>query len=149
MKNLIYTLVAFGFLILPKLSAQNNLNHPTISSIKVMYKSVPQTTTVANQALGFELKAIPNATINLVGSANVSKVYFKIINAQTNVILYDVNYQINSGVILNTEGKKLFENINGVLFISPGQSISLKPYTYQITTEDSQQIMSPVYSVIQ
>ena len=140
-------LITFCFLF-KTFDAQTITTHTTIASLKVAYKSVPQSTASSMPGNNFEIKVIPQSTINLVTGVNVTKIYFKILNAQTQAVVYQVNYLINSPAILNTEGKKMFENNNGVIFISSGQTISLKPYTYQIQTEDNQSNLSATYSAI-
>jgi hypothetical protein len=147
MKNL-FLIFAIISLSISKLNAQTNTNHPTITSLKVSYKSVPQGTVNNLQNNTSQINVIPQSTINLVVAANVTKIYFKILNTQTNAVIYQVNYPINSSVILNTEGKKIFENNNGVIFISSGQITPLKPYTFQLQTEDDQSNLSAIYSAI-
>ena len=149
MKKIIYLVITFSFLTLTALNAQNNLNHPSISNVAVSYQGVPQTTAPVNPAASLGVIAIPQGTINLVPGANISKIYFKIIDPQTSTVMYQVNYLINSAVVLNNNGLKLFENNNGVVFISPGQGMVLKPYQYQLSTEDSQQALTVIYSVTQ
>lgn len=41
MKHLIYVTIAIGFLSLAKLSAQANLNDPTVSKLNVQFRSLP------------------------------------------------------------------------------------------------------------
>ncbi len=143
MKNILLLLsfVVFVF----KSNAQNTMLHQTIASFKVAYKSVPQTT----PAVSIDMQGIAQATLNLKPNTNVSKVYFKILDKTTNAVLYQVNYTTSSTTVTNAEGKKLFENNNGVIFISNGQPLTVKPYVYQVQTEDDQSKLSPIYSVIQ
>lgn len=134
------------FLIFQRIYSQSNTNHPTISSAKVAYKSAPQATNnLVVNTTGFNINIIPQATVNLVPGANVSIIYFKIIDPTSNAIMYQASYPVNSPTILNNLGVKLFENTSGNIFISNGQSLSLKPYLFQITTEDNQQNMSQIF----
>lgn len=127
------------------LNAQtNNANHPTIGNLTVAYKSVPQGT---NSIGMMDMKCIPQATITLKPNVNASKIYFKIINPQTNVVVYQVNYLLNSASIINNDGITVFENSNGVIKISNAQIVSLRPYVYELQTENSQSVLSTVYSV--
>lgn len=121
--------------------AQTN-NHPTVASFKVNYK--PETG--ANQSSG--MKCIPNATITLKPNSNAVKVYFKIMTVEESNVIYQVNYMLNSAAVNNNEGKKLFENNNGAIFISNGQALNLKPYSYQIETEDANGNKTTVYSAV-
>ncbi len=128
-------------------AAQNqelpNSQHATVQSLKVMYKAVPQAT------LAIDIMAIPQATVNLKNAGAVSKIYFKIIDKNTNAIIYQANYALNSGTVNSDTGKKLFENNNGAIFISNGQTLLLKPYLYQLQTQDAQNNLSTIYSLIQ
>ncbi len=144
MKNL-FLIILFSLCFL-KSNGQTASAHETISSLKVAYAAVPQGTTMSNSIP--EIKGIPQATIILKNAALISKVYFKIRNKTTNEVVYEINYSINSPVIMS-EGKKLFENINGVIFISSGSALLLKPYIYQLQTESDKNILSNVYSSIQ
>ncbi|MDO9000243.1 MAG: hypothetical protein Q7W45_10800 [Bacteroidota bacterium] len=129
-------------------NSQVNTSHPTISSFNVSYKSAPQPSVNTTPASFPEFKVIPQATITLVSSNNVSKIYFKILNVSNDSIVYQINYLLSSPVVINNSGKKLFENVNGIIFISNGQEFGLKPYKYEITTENTQTNLSPVFSAI-
>lgn len=120
--------------------------HPTISNFSVSYKPISQPTVNTNSFLA--IRAIPQATIVLNQASTVSSIYFKILNSATNEIIYQINYPINSTTILSNSGKKLFENANGVIFISNGVDLDLKPYKYEIVTSDAQNNMSSVFSEI-
>lgn len=150
MKKLIF-LLTFIISITTQLKAQlpGSLtpNHPTVANVKVSYQLAAQTNTA--QSSGPSISVIPQVTVNLVQGADVAKVYLKIIDKQTNTTLYQVNYPVNSQVVMSTTGKKLFENANGHLFISTGEIVSLKNYEYQITTETSQQVASTIFSIMQ
>lgn len=126
-------------------NAQNNLNHPTVSSVTVMYKAVPQATGNAVTS-SLSVNVIPQVTVSLIAQANVTSIYFKILDPITNAIVYQSNYPINSTVQLNGAGKKMFENIAGKIFLSNGMSLALKPYLIQITTQDNLQVLSPIFS---
>lgn len=150
-KLLIMKIIKFtAFLLLLfcfKFKAIAQQSHPTINNVDVWYKSEPPSaSTGTTNSSGFQ--AAPQATITLKPSVNVSKIYFKIIDNVTNSIIYQINYAINSATITNSSGKKLFENNNGTIFISNGVELPLKPYKYEITTEDVPGNLSPVFSVV-
>lgn len=128
-----------------KLMSQNNSNHPSISSVSVRYKAAPQGT--VNSVLN--IQAVPEATVSLVANSGATKIYFKIIDNTSNTVVYQVNYSLSSGTVTNGQGKKLFENSNGVLFISNGSPVTLKPYKFELYTENAQSVATPVFSVIQ
>jgi hypothetical protein len=148
--NTIKKLIAgLFFLFIGELQAQNNfpdpnqnVSHPTIDGLKVMYKAIPQGTLM-------QIQAIPEGKVVLKPNVNVAVIYLKILSPVDNSILYQVNYQTNAATVTNNDGRKLFENSNGVIFISNGQGVSLKPYLYQLQTEDSNGNLSQVFSIIQ
>jgi hypothetical protein len=141
--KLIFTLL----LTLVSLSAvysQANANHPTIASVKVSYKSVPQSSASVQTLQNIEV--IPMATVSLRPDSigNVSKIWFKILNAADSV-LYQSNYNITSNTITNSAGAKLFENNNGMIFLSPGSAFTLKPYQYKVYTEDANSNLTAIH----
>lgn len=137
---LLYILVT---LVSPSLFAQNN-THQTIGSLKVMYKSVPQSTLNTIN----EMSGIPQASITLNANNNATKIYFKIVNPKTNQIVYEVDYLLNISPVLNNNGFKLYEKNGNNVYISTGQPLGLKPYEYQILTENAQGQKTSVYSAI-
>jgi len=154
MKIILSLIVTLGVLFSPKLKAQigpgmanQDQNHPTIASVKVKYKAVPQGT-LAPGAIP-SIQSIPEGIVTLKQNVNVATIYLKIINTTSNTILYQVNYPINSPVVTNNQAKKLFENNNGAIFISNGEALILKPYVFEIQTADGQGNLSPIYKTKQ
>jgi hypothetical protein len=115
------------------------VSHPTISALKVSYKHAPDSTPGVN--------AIPQALITLADTS-ISKIYFKLINPQTGSVIYSVNYLLHASTVLNARSLTLYQYNNGTALISNGQAISLRPYLYQVQTESSTHVLSPVYSTI-
>ena len=147
-KNVFRLAIILGFFISPKINSQEgtdplNQEHPTVQSLRVSYKAVPQ------NSLDVSIQTIPQGTLTLKPNSNVAKVYLKIMNLNTGDTLYQVNYQTNSSVVTNNDGEKLFENNQSFIFISNGSKIGLKPYAYEIQTEDNEGNLSTVFSVIQ
>lgn len=142
-------LTAFTCVLSFSLRSQASSTHPTIDDVKVFYFSSPQTTLAALSSSPFSIASIPQAIITLKTAVNASKIYFKIVNVANDSILYSVNYLINSSTVTNSSGKKMFENSNGFVFVSPGTAFTLQPYSYKVSTEDSLQVVSPVFSKIQ
>ena len=124
------------------LCAQPPQSHSTISSVKVSYKSVSQTTASISAING-----IPQTTITLAPSANASKIHFKILDNLTNAILYEINYSTNSQAIINNTGIKLFEKIGNLIYISNGIELPLRPYKYQLQTQDNLGNNSALYTL--
>jgi len=115
-----------------------NADHQSISSISVSYKQGTNSNSTIN--------VIPQALIALKDTS-VYKIYFKILDSQSGSTLYDVNYQVHSSAVFD-QGQKLFEYVNGAVFLSSGQSLALKPYLYNIQTEDNTHKLSSIYSTI-
>jgi hypothetical protein len=152
MNKLFKIATVIAVLIFTKLPAQNipgieQTDHSTIDGIKVKYKAVSQGTAVPQGSLT-PVQGIPEGVITLKEGSNVSKIYLTVYGSNTVTPVYQVNYQLSSGPVFNGE-KKLFENSNGVIFISSGQAMALRPYTYKLKTEDSQGNQSSVFSTIQ
>lgn len=115
-------------------------NHATINKVEVSYKPAPTGTSTSLA----DIQCIPQATITLQSNANVSKIYFKILNMETNEVLYTINYNLSANAVTNQDGIVMFSNDNGSIRISSGQVMMLKPYLYKVQTEDSQSQLSAV-----
>ena len=140
-------LLTLSCLITHKFFAQTTA-HPTIDSVKVLYKHVPLSTgSVQNNRMIFNV--IPEAYIKLKNTNNLSKIYFKIYSTVNDSLLYQVQYDLNSSTLVNAEGKTLFEKSGQKVHISPGTVMPLKRYTYKLQTEDNHQVLSTQYSIIQ
>lgn len=135
----IYTLL----LILAFSACYSQSNHPTVEGIKANCKSVQS----GNQNLS-DIKCIPQATITLKTTNNIKKIHLKLKDLQSNAQVYEANYLLTQSVQTNTAGYKQFENQSGVIFISPGELMTLKPMKYEIQTEDNQGNLSTVYSEV-
>ncbi|MCA6435098.1 MAG: hypothetical protein ACK5QC_01905 [Bacteroidota bacterium] len=141
MKKLIY-LVLITIAVKTSAKAQNTNSHPTIDSVKVKYSSA------SNADIG-SLTGIPTATITLKNAINASKIYLKIVDKTNNNIVYQINYNLTSPTIINNQQKLLFEKSNNKVYISNGLPLPLKPYAFEIKTEDSQNIQTQIFSIIQ
>lgn len=139
-KSIIILSLVMSFVFANETKAQT---HPTVEKIEVSYKAVPQgtATSLAN------IQCIPQATITLHSSNDISKVYLRIINPQTNAVVFQVNYPMNASTTSNQNGFKLFEVSGDKVYISSGEQITLKPYLYEIKTENNQNVISTVYTV--
>lgn len=137
-------LVALIFLSRKAISQSSS--HPTIDEVKVKYRSVPSSS-VNSSSMVFNV--IPEINIALKSTSGISKIYLKIIEIETSTTLFTINYNLNSSAVTNANGDKLFENNNGQIFISSGTSLLLKPYTYEVYTENNQSISTSVFSSIQ
>jgi hypothetical protein len=144
----IFSILFFSQSLFAQMSVGTNSNHPTVESVKVKYKAVTNDSTQTATSNLNGIKAIPQATITIKQNQNINKIYFKLIkNADT---IYQTNYLINSPVVYNANGIKLFEYLgNNKYFISSGVAINLKPYLVRVCTQDSLQTNSVFYSITQ
>lgn len=145
MKNIRPIAIIALLLLLIPVKAQV-LSHATISDFSVSYKAAALPIKTSTTSPMF--KGVPEAVISLKPASGVTKIYFKIMDNTTNVVIYNVSYLINSKTVTATDGSKLFENNNGVIYISSGSDFALKPYKYEITTEAKPGELSSVYSAI-
>jgi hypothetical protein len=124
-----------------KVFAQS-LNHPTIDKLEVSYK-LPDVST--NDSITMVRS---QNVLTLKANVDVSVIYFKILNESNNTIVYQVDYLANSSAITSPEGIVLFRKEANIIYIKSANEIPLNIYLYQITTEDSQGIVSEVYTDI-
>jgi hypothetical protein len=143
MKNLRRVLLALCLMTVLNIHAQSS--HTTIENLSVSYKSAAATSGGANL---LDMKCTPNATITLKQNVTVKKIYVKILDNETNTVLYQVNYLLSSSPVSAQDGTKLFEVTNNVISFSTGQLTTLKPYVYQIQTENNQSELSTIYSEV-
>lgn len=117
-----------------------------IISIEVNYKInnsiIPDTNSVSL------INGFPEAVINLSSTDSISRIYLKIISPADNVILYNVNYNINSETITNSEGFELFSRNNTTVHINSPNSLTLTTYWYELITEDTHGNLSTPLSEI-
>ncbi len=142
MKNL------FKFLIITFLGISvksNSQTHSTIDNVNVSYKSVAQNSVSASLA---NLQVVSNATITIKANVPVSKIHLKIKSQEDNSVVYQTNHSLNSSNITNEAGFLIFGVESNIVYISNGSAISLKPYIYEIQTEDSSGNLSPLFSAI-
>lgn len=135
MRHLI--LFVFVFFSLNKLSAQTS--HPTIVHVQAGYK-IAQTSTV-NPAM-----SVPEATVVLNSQANISRLYFTVIDPADTSVVHSANYSISTSPVLSG-GKKVFEKFGEMVFVSAGQEYLQKAYRFEFLTSDSLQNMSPKISI--
>lgn len=139
MKKLVFLFV-IAYAINSDLNAQTITNHPTIDSVDVKYTS-SGTMNIGN------ISGIPLVTFTLKDLNNISKVYLKIKDKSNNNIIYQVNYNINNPIVVNNQQKLMFERSNNKVFISTGSLLQLKPYEYELKTENAQNVQSQVFLI--
>jgi hypothetical protein len=126
-------------------SFSQNAAHPTIDKVQVSYKAIT-TGSVSISNGRPDIKVMPEATVTL--KATASKIYFKMMDAQNN-LLYNVNYSLSSSAITNPQGVKLFYKEGNTVHIGDANTRSLMQYKYEVYTEDSQGNATPLFSVTQ
>ncbi len=143
-----FLIVATSCLI-PFYTMAQSINHPTIEKVQVLYKTTP--TNGSQQPTGGapEIRVQAKATITLKNNTDAVKVFLKIRNKQTNAVIYQVNYLINSAPVNGTNGLVLYKKEATNLTITNPDSFVLQPYVYEIYTEDAQSTQSIIYSIIQ
>jgi hypothetical protein len=141
-------LFLFGCLLLLVVqhAAAQSTNHPTIDSVRVSYRAVPQGTAAVNFS---NILAVPEGKIKLKSGAAAGRIYFKLQGISPPTVLYQVDYSLDSRPVYDSSGKKLFERNGNRVFISSGQPLMLKPYSIKVQTEDSLKNLSPIYSILQ
>ena len=135
--------------LLPFYTLAQSINHPTIEKLRVIYKPVPvcSNTLAANGAPDIKVQA--KMVITLKPDTTASTIYVKVISKQTNTIVYQVNYPLNSAAINGDGGTLLYKKENNTIEIYNPSVVSLKPYVYELYTEDAQGKKSDTYSITQ
>lgn len=121
-----------------------DMPHNTINSIEVLYKSLPPV--LGDNSPGIKTRA--TAQIFLKSDSLISKIYFKILNTTNDVLVYQVEYNLVTSPITSIDGFNLFEKIGNEISITCPNAVILKPYIFQIETEDNLGVKSEIYSAI-
>jgi hypothetical protein len=131
--TLFFLLTCFGVM-------SQTINHPTIAKFDVVYKesSTSQIDTIKTVRI--------HAFVTLTNEASVSDIYFKVRDNLNNSIVYEVTYPINSSIITNEEGIVIFKREGLDFFIVSSSELPLNYYLYEISTKDSQGVLTEVYS---
>ncbi len=124
------------------------LNHPVIEKVQVMYKPDKAVSGAAHEVSSPSIKVKGTTNITLKSDFEAAKIYLKIKDKQTQVVVYEVNYVINSSDIFD-QGLILYKKQGNVLSITNPATITLKPYVYELCTEDAAGGKSNVYTIIQ
>lgn len=148
MKTLVTVLLAI--LICTHFCAAQNLNHPTVEQLQASYKpSVPPTGSSQPGSGVPDIKVQAKVVITLKNNTDAVKLFLKITDKQSHVVIYEVSYPVNSATVTRADGLVLFSKENGDLQITCPDIISLKPYVYDLYTEDAKGAKTSVYTVIQ
>lgn len=123
------------------------INHPVIEKVQVMYKP-NKAATASGQASSPEMKVNGTTQVTLISGSDAVKVYLKIKDKKTQALVYDVNYTINSADV-SDQGVMLYKKQGNMLSITNPATVTLKPYVYEVYTEDAAGSKSSVYTIIQ
>lgn len=125
--------------ILLQLNYLKSQSHSTINEVKVGYKPVTSTNSVNPTSF---MQCAPVATITLKSNINPSKIYLKILDKTDNTVIYDINYLLNQEPVYNQTGDILFKKEGSVVIIRANTIVGLKPYKYELATENDSNIKS-------
>jgi hypothetical protein len=128
-------------------SMAQNPGHPVIDNVQVMYKP-DKSAAVSGHAFSPEIKVNGITNVTLKSGYDATKIYLKIKDRQTQAVVYDVNYVIGSLDISNN-GVVLYKKQGNVISITNPAIIGLKPYVYELYTEDAAGTKSSLYTIIQ
>lgn len=119
---------------------------PPVGSVEVNYKlSNLLLSDTTNPSI---INVLPEVTIALTSTANVSKVYLRIIKPSDGSVVYNVNYNINSSAIVDNDGITLYNRSNSTIHINSPNIVPLNVYNYELVTEDNQGNLSTPFSEI-
>lgn len=124
------------------------LNHPVIEKVQVMYKPDKAVSGAVHEVSSPNIKVKGTTNITLKNDSKAVKIYLKIKDKQTQALVYEVNYVISSSDIFD-QGMILYKKQGNVLSITNPATIALKPYVYELYTEDAAGGKSNVYTIIQ
>jgi hypothetical protein len=118
-------------------------NHPSIKKMEVSYSPVASANTSSP-----EISVKWTAAITLQTGFNAAKIILTVKDEQTLAVIYQVNYTIASADVMNN-GIVLYKKDGDTLYITNPASIPLKPYIYELYTEDVSETKSIIYSITQ
>lgn len=128
-------------------SMAQNQGHPVIDNVQVMYKP-DKSAAVSGQAFSPDIKVNGITNVTLKSGYEATKIYLKIKDRQTQAVVYEVNYVIASSDI-SDNGVSLYKKQGNVLSITNPTIVSLKPYVYELYTDDAAGTKSSLYTIIQ
>jgi hypothetical protein len=137
-------------LFLPVLSVvSQTINHPVIEKVQVLYKpnkSVPASGQASSSSPNIKVNG--TASITLKNGYEATKIYLKIKDMQSQVVVYEVNYAINSSDLTDHE-VIVYKKQGNIISITNPAVVTLKPYVYELYTEDAAGAKTSVYKIIQ
>lgn len=132
---------------LPAFSAfSQTVNHPLIEQVKVLYKPVPASPGNPQPASSIMVRA--SVLITLKQEQDALKIYLKVKDKESLASLYEVAYTIASPDI-KEQGLVVYHKTGLTLSLVNPAVLVLKPYIYELCTEDAAGHKSALYTIIQ
>lgn len=137
-----------GLCLLASPAAAQAPPHPVIENLKVIYKPVKEAVPSGTLAITPGIKVKGTAVISLKEGFDAAKIVIRILERQSKAVVYQVTYVINAPEV-REQGLLLYKKEGNVVSITNPGTVSLKPYVYEVYTEDEGATKSSVYSIIQ
>src|ERR1700741_3678917 len=131
--QLLITIIVLGFS--EKLSSQT-VDHSSVSNLEVYY---------ADTENPIEKKVTISCILNFKNANAVSSAKLFIVDTDTNLEVYSVEYTLNSGTVTNTDNAILFMREGNKVSINSDSKYDLKPYIYKIITKNIEGQESEVF----
>jgi len=120
--------------------SQETSNTSAIQKLEVSYKEPDLPTMDSVKMVRMQ------SVITFENDSSIKKIHLKIVNPENSNIIYQVDYDLDSQVIKNEDNIILFKRESKICYINSSPLIPLELYQYQITTENSQGILSEVFA---
>lgn len=141
--------IALASLSLSSLSSVGQtMGHVEVDQVKASYKSQPSASSPSNVTMGPNIQVKATLSIQLRDSSDAAKIYVKMIDRQSGLTVYQVSYLLNSADVVDN-GLQLFSRQGNTILVTNPSTVALKPYSYEIYTEDASGIAGPVYTILQ
>lgn len=142
----LFSLVAFTCLWFS--TTAQTISHPVIEKAQAMYKPVPAASPSSTVAITPEISVKATIDVTLKNGYDAVKIYLKVIDKQGLMPVYEVNYLLNSSDV-TLGGIVTFKKQGNVITMTNPATVTLKPFIYELYTEDAAGKKSSVYSIIQ
>ena len=121
------------------------INHPTVASFEVVYTEDPKSNFVPDSVRRVRV----NAHLTLRAGASASRIHLIIKDQVSDAVVYEATYSLGSSDIINDEGITLYKKEEDSIYISSPGFMALTTYKYEVSTEDSEAVVSPIYFSVQ
>lgn len=118
-------------------------NHPVIEKTEVSYSPVASANTSSP-----EISVKGTVAITLKSGFDATKIILTVRDEQTLAVIYQVDYTIASADVMDN-GTVLYKKEGNILYLTNPATIPLKPYIYELFTEDATETESIIYSITQ